>query len=643
MVGHMYRTGKKSFSGDWRFSYRVTALAAASIGSGVPFAAGASFVPFVTDSTHMQAAVLSAALNIPASAGTVRDATGNANDIQIVNFGTVVYTGAYDVTTTLNRIRQNDSVHNNESDDGGFFNFDSGELPNIPRMGANYYMEFMVWPNMDLTAKTYDTTAKIDGSVSFPGPIRLLVGSAGEVYFSGDHYATNDYVNPTAPPAEPTLDTWSASSGNWSAASSWSMSSVPAAAQAAYLTSGDTHVRTVTYDYTGAAATLADLLVNSDGTSSANGSMTLSQSQDTLRTQTEEIWARYATAAVNQSGGSHFVNGALQIGEFVASSGSYTLSGTGTLTAGTESIGDSTLSAGAGTGTFTQSGGTHTVNGVLNIGCNTAGSGSYSLSAGNLTAASLVLNSNGSFTQSGGTLSAGGLVLESGGTFTDGGGSETFTSLELTGSGQMALLSGGDKVVKFGTISAGGTAKLDVADNKLIFTTPNGSFNVIQLIKSGRNGGAWNGSGIVTTMTAATGAHPLTTLAVAVAGDVGKTTFGGLSVSATDTLVMYTYAGDANLDGKINADDYFQIDSHVNKTVDGARSYFDGDFNYDGKINGDDYFIIDSNFASQGTAFSDGVGFEGLSSVPEPMATGLLVGAGLLMVGRRRANMNNRG
>jgi len=63
------------------------------------------------------------------------------------------------VTSTLDRIRQNKSMVPTESNDGGFFNFNSGELPNIPRMGANYYMEFVVWPNVDLAAGTYDTTA----------------------------------------------------------------------------------------------------------------------------------------------------------------------------------------------------------------------------------------------------------------------------------------------------------------------------------------------------------------------------------------------------------------------------------------------------------------------------------------------------
>ena len=34
--------------------------------------------------------------------------------------------------------------------------------------------------------------------------------------------------------------------------------------------------------------------------------------------------------------------------------------------------------------------------------------------------------------------------------------------------------------------------------------------------------------------------------------------FGGQTVSPTDVLIMYTYNGDANLSGNVDADDYFQ-------------------------------------------------------------------------------------
>src|SRR5204863_3802754 len=76
--------------------------------------------------------------------------------------------------------------------------------------------------------------------------------------------------------------------------------------------------------------------------------------------------------------------------------------------------------------------------------------------------------------------------------------------------------------------------------------------------------------------------------------------WAGQTVTGSDALVMYTYAGDANLDGKINVDDYGRIDFNVSL---GTKGWFNGDFNDDGKINVDDYGIIDFNIGIQGPPF----------------------------------------
>ena len=57
-------------------------------------------------------------------------------------------------------------------------------------------------------------------------------------------------------------------------------------------------------------------------------------------------------------------------------------------------------------------------------------------------------------------------------------------------------------------------------------------------------------------------------------------------MSGTDILVMYTYGGDANLDGKINVDDYIRSTAASPPDLTG---WSNGDFNYDGKVNIDDY------------------------------------------------------
>jgi hypothetical protein len=107
-------------------------------------------------------------------------------------------------------------------------------------------------------------------------------------------------------------------------------------------------------------------------------------------------------------------------------------------------------------------------------------------------------------------------------------------------------------------------------------------------------------------------------------------------VDGTSVLVMYTYAGDANLDGTINIDDYTKIDAGI---MAAASGWANGDFNYDGKINIDDYTIIDNMIANQGPALSSAGGVsigESVVAIPEPMLGGLVFAALPLLLRRRR-------
>jgi ribonuclease len=165
-----------------------------------------SFGSFPNNSTHSNAWVMAAIANVPTNAGVVYDPIGQTNYLQVYNFGTLVYTGPVNVWLTLQRIRLGYWMPT-ETDDGGFFNFNNaGELPNIPRKGKNYYMEFVVWPSINLTNATYNTSQEAYGTVAYPGPMRLLIGLGGEVWFTGDHYGEDglqlnaENVNPPPPP-----------------------------------------------------------------------------------------------------------------------------------------------------------------------------------------------------------------------------------------------------------------------------------------------------------------------------------------------------------------------------------------------------------------------------------------------------------
>ena len=191
--------------------------------------------------------------------------------------------------------------------------------------------------------------------------------------------------------------------------------------------------------------------------------------------------------------------------------------------------------------------------------------------------------------------------------------------------------------------------RLDLTDNKLITGSPVGTLNgstytgVTGLIQSGRNGGGWGGHGIVTSQSSATTGN-FTSIGIATAQQVkglaspGDTAvFAGQTVTGTDTLVMYTYGGDANLDGKINVYDYGHIDSSIPI---GLSGWINGDFNYDGKINVDDYGIIDFNIGIQGAPFPTAAGIGsgalgGVTAVPEPTTLSLVGLAAAGLMGRR--------
>jgi guanyl-specific ribonuclease Sa len=116
---------------------------------------------------------------VPEDAGTVYDSDGNTDDIQIVNFGVVVYMGPVDVTTTLDRIRSNFPLpHNN---DGSIYHNLLDDPPLLPYAPDGYYHEFVHWP-FYLDEQPY--------GMRFPGPMRVIMGGSGEVYFSGDHYVS---------------------------------------------------------------------------------------------------------------------------------------------------------------------------------------------------------------------------------------------------------------------------------------------------------------------------------------------------------------------------------------------------------------------------------------------------------------------
>ena len=147
---------------------------------------------------------------------------------------------------------------------------------------------------------------------------------------------------------------------------------------------------------------------------------TLSAATPAFTPQLEYIAYAGHNGTVNQSAGTNGSPTAtyqISVGYGAGLTGTYNLSGTGTLNAG------NTLEVGAnGTGIFNQTGGTSIVPTYLYLGTNPTGNGSYNLQGGTLDADSTMVSTQeiigfygtGSFTQTGGTHNANTISMATG-------------------------------------------------------------------------------------------------------------------------------------------------------------------------------------------------------------------------------------
>jgi len=199
----------------------------------------------------------------------------------------------------------------------------------------------------------------------------------------------------------------------------------------------------------------------------------------------------------------------------------------------------------------------------------------------------------------------------------------------------LAELAPASQVIDTDSLKIGPAGKLDLWDNALIVrSTPAARdadlARITAWIRSARNTlPPWQGYGI-TTSSAPT--QPLRGLAVMLnAGGDGlpvHNVFAGQPVDENCILVLYTLEGDANLDGVIDAQDYFRIDQGY---LNGRSRYQDGDFDYDMTVGPDDYMLIDAAFAQQFAKSRQAAA----QLVPEPGAL-LLLGAATALMSRRR-------
>jgi autotransporter-associated beta strand protein len=239
----------------------------------------------------------------------------------------------------------------------------------------------------------------------------------------------------------------------------------------------------------------------------------------------------------------------------------------------------------------------------------------------------------------------------------------TLASLNIVSNGTVDVLQptaiANRSVLIVGGLSFAGSTgawagQIDLTTNDMIIRGGNLT-QITNQVAQGCNSGQWTGVGGITSSTAAADTTHLTAVGVilnnstygSASGSLGK--FDGVTPASTDVLVKYSYYGDDNLDGKVDASDYSRIDAayladRSNPTS--MTGWQNGDFNYDGVINGSDYTLIDNTFNLQRAVLASALADPNASitallapvtaAVPEPASTSLIAIAAFGLLNRRR-------
>lgn len=122
------------------------------------------------------------------------------------------------------------------------------------------------------------------------------------------------------------------------------------------------------------------------------------------------------------------------------------------------------------------------------------------------------------------------------------------------------------------------------------------------------------------------------------------------SIPSGEVKVMYTLAGDANLDGMVNFNDFSILQNNYDQS---GCDWAQGDFNHDGVVNFNDFSILQNNYDTSIAAdnISDGVmdiakfrrsDAGTIVAVPEPACISILLGGLSLLVRRRGRRLSER-
>ena len=196
------------------------------------------------------------------------------------------------------------------------------------------------------------------------------------------------------------------------------------------------------------------------------------------------------------------------------------------------------------------------------------------------------------------------------------------------------------------SLALGATARLDITNNAFIVDhAPAADDEPLETIRAGiisaRNGGAWDGPGITSTLANANqfavGYAPSSAIFTTF-----PATFAGQTIDDSAVLIRFTRYGDANLDGAVNLGDFNRLASSFGSS---GALWDDGDFNYDASVNLIDFNLLAANFGmmAAGPEVTPQDWSALAAAVPEPAALPVALLGGSILARRARHGRRGRG
>jgi hypothetical protein len=179
------------------------------------------------------------------------------------------------------------------------------------------------------------------------------------------------------------------------------------------------------------------------------------------------------------------------------------------------------------------------------------------------------------------------------------------------------------------------TSKFDVSNNDSVFqsTAANKAADFGRLynqLRQGFNAGDWLGLGI-TSGSASTNPSADTGLSLVDNALLGYTDFSGQAVTSDSILLKYTYYGDIDQNGQVDADDLTVFGNNFGRTS--GATQVDGDIDFNGTVDADDLTVFGNNFNK---GIGNPLSTQSIQAVPEPSTLTVLLVATLCVAMQSR-------